>query len=509
MTRLRFLPPLLVAVFATLQLYRSPWSASNLEVVPDAVEYAIGAHRLATLHRYDIELNGIAYPTHYWPWFPALLAPVYAVAPGEIGNGIVTVLAFAVVAVLAAYAIGDRLSGAWGGAAAAVALTQCRLFAGHARFVLTDVPAVALALVGCVLFLRMRERAWRRDWLLAGAVAALAGALRGVAIVIAVPFLFLALRRRRPIRDLATLLAPTALLAVATAAYNHATFGDWRRSGYQFWWPVPCDYPNLLFSIDYLGGNLRSLASGRAVAAAALGAAGVAALLARRATALRPVLAYSAVVAGGVTATHLVYFYPSLRFHLLAISVLYVLAGAGIAALLPRAIARRTGVLAALLALALLAPRPRDPAPQRRLVAAAIARATPPDAVVVSGIEPVYLEYFIARGTQRRVVPASRAVEYASKAIAPRRVARPDPPPHGATDHRAEGLLRGGARDVVPFTADEAGDAIAGWVRSGVPVYLDASFLPPGFSYESVLGSALGLEPFAAHPWLARLAVRR
>ena len=38
----------LVALVAAWRLWRSPWSASNLEIVPDSVEYAVAADRVAT-----------------------------------------------------------------------------------------------------------------------------------------------------------------------------------------------------------------------------------------------------------------------------------------------------------------------------------------------------------------------------------------------------------------------------------------------------------------------------
>jgi hypothetical protein len=63
---------LLVAItlFAATHLYRSPQSASDLEITPDSVEYAIGAQRLVTQGRFDIEINTGSLPFPATPpWF--------------------------------------------------------------------------------------------------------------------------------------------------------------------------------------------------------------------------------------------------------------------------------------------------------------------------------------------------------------------------------------------------------------------------------------------------------
>ena len=87
---------LLVLLLAGWTLWRSPWSASNLAIVPDSVEYAIGAQRLVTVGRYDLEIEGVSFPPRYPPWFSALfLAPAYALAPSELGIGILPVLVLA------------------------------------------------------------------------------------------------------------------------------------------------------------------------------------------------------------------------------------------------------------------------------------------------------------------------------------------------------------------------------------------------------------------------------
>lgn len=506
--------PVLVALFAAIHLYRTPWSASDLEIVPDSVECAVAANRIATLGRYDFVIDGTAYPPRYPPGFSLLvLAPVYAIAPGEIGNGILAVLAFAVAAALAAYAIGRRLGGEWAGVGAAFALVLREPFGLHARLVMSDVPACALVLVCAHLFVRMERGARGRDWWVAGGIAAAAAAIRPLSAAAIVPFTVLAIRQRvhagSKIPALAALAAPLALLAAATAIYNQLTFSDWLRSGYHYWCSVPCDDATLTFGVRYLRENLVRFTHVGTPVTIAAGIAGAALFWFRRSPDFAAIVRFALLAALPVTIVHLLYFFPSLRFHMAGLALLSILAGAAIGSLVPRAIAKRGWILAAGLAGSLLFARQPDPLPERRLNAETLALETPRDAVIVSGIDGAYLDYFVARGTERQIVPISRGEQYASKMIAPHRIARLDPPPRDARDHRAPGLLRAGAREVFEFTADERPDRIAELVRAGVPVYLDGSFVPKETRVESVVAPGLALRQVGEHSWLFRFEVAR
>ena len=112
----RWLVPLLLLLLAIPFLYRAPYSASSLEIVPDSVEYAVGAQRIALLGRYDIAINHVAYPPRYAPWFSTdSLADLSWLTRGEMGSGILVVFAFALGGVLALYAVGCRLGAEWSG----------------------------------------------------------------------------------------------------------------------------------------------------------------------------------------------------------------------------------------------------------------------------------------------------------------------------------------------------------------------------------------------------------
>jgi 4-amino-4-deoxy-L-arabinose transferase-like glycosyltransferase len=498
---------------AATRLSRSPWRASDLAIVPDSGEYAVGAQRFATLGRYDIEIAGVAYPPRYPPWFSvAVLAPAYWVAPAEIGAGIVPVLLFALAGVWAAFRIGRRLAGEWGGAASAAVLACDMTYGTLSREIMSDVPAAVLVLWGCDLYLKRSQRPEleRSSWC-AGILGACAGALRVESLAVLLPFVVRAARERegRALR-LLSLLWPSLVLAGATALVQHAAFGDWRRNGYMFWCPVPCDYPRLAFSLENLSMNLKAASHPWLFAPAILGAVGAASLLARGSAPAARLLAFAALAALPGSLVHLFFFFPQTRFNLPLVVLACAIGGAGTVALLPEPWRRRAWFGSVLLGLVPLAlPRLPEEEPNRRIIADALAKATPEDAVIVSAIDAVYLEPLVIRGTRRRVVPVSRKVEYASKAVAWKRVDPLDPPARGPLDHRAPGLFRGGAVDVCAFTADEKPELLAAWVREGVPVYVDRSFLPMQFPKREVEALGLELVKDPERPWLSRLAPRR
>lgn len=505
------LPTILLA-FAGVRLHRSPWFASNLAVIPDTVEYAVGAQRFATLGHYDLVIDGVAYPPHSPPWFSVLfLSPAYLVAPNELGAGIVVVFLFSLAGILAAFAIGRRLAGDFGGAAAGVALACSGTYRTYSREIMTDVPAVALGLCAAWLFLDLRERDRRLGmWLFAGILCAAAQAMRSESLALLLPFAWIAIRGRRRLGPrLVALGTPCAVVAIATAVYNQATFGDWRRTGYQFWTPVPWDYRELLFSTEYLAANLQTLTAPWVLPWIAAGAVGTVVLALRRNARLGPTLLFLLLAGVLPSLAHLFFFHARDRFYLLPIAFACALGGAGIGSLVPEVIRRRAWFAAAAIPLALvLVPRRPDGPPVRRMVADALAAETPQDAVIVSSIDPVCLEPTVVRGTSRRIVPMSRRVEYASKAVAWKRIPRVDPPPTGPTDHRAPGLFAGGARDVCPFTADEDPARLSRMVRDGIPVFVEIGSAPAGISLERVVPGDLTILPHARHPWLGRLRLR-
>jgi hypothetical protein len=502
-----WLPLLLLLAVAAAYLYCPAVTASNLSTVPDAVEYATAARRLAVLGRYDIPIGHSAYPPRYPPGFPALvLAPVYRLFPDDLGNGVYAVWCCGLICVGAAWAIGRRIGGPWGGVLAGLAVLGTPEMRHSSRDIMSDVPALALGLITLALWMRVCDR-WRwSDLALAGVSIGAAYTMRVVYLAMWLPFAAAAVRRgKEGLPGLAALSFPVALAVAAIGVYNAHTFGQWSRTGYSYWCAVPYDYLWLTFSPAYIRANLASLATTRVAMSAAAGLAGALLLRSREPAALRRLAIFLALGAGPVEVAQLLYFAPGVRFHFLALAGLAILAGGAAGRCVPARFHRHAWAPAALaLPLAVwIAGRP-DPPSLRRVAAEAIAASTPRNAVIVTAIDAVFLDPYLMPGSDRIIVPVARDVEYASKLITPRRISPLEPPPRSAIDHRAVALLRGGAIDPFPYTAEESPERIAEWIRQGRPVYVDHSFTAAR-GFWSRPNPAFIEEPVEGLPWLRRL----
>ena len=129
--------------------------------------------------------------------------------------------------------------------------------------------------------------------------------------------------------------------------------------------------------------------------------------------------------------------------------------------------------------------------------------------MIVTSLDPVYLEPLVLRGTRRVVIPENRAVAFASRVVTPVRIDAPIPPPTDANDHRCPGLLAGGAREVVAFTADEKPERIAEWVRAGRPVFVDTSLDSRTKTLERLRAQGLAWSRVSETHGLVRLYARR
>lgn len=482
---------LILLATAAVWFYRAPYKASGLEVPPDTVEYALAPLQLLETGHYEIILEGRPLPPRYPPWFSVIvIAPAYLLLGHDPGNAILPITLTAVLGVFFAWAIGRRITNSsLGGIFAGLALLAVPTYNLWASQVMSDVPSIAVMLGACLLYLHVLDRlpsAWRDFF--AGLLVAIAMLFRPVFAAMALPFVLAFWRQRKIfLRRTAIFLIPLVSAAIGTALYNRATFGSPWRNGYHFWTPVPSDYPNLTFSLDYVQTNLWVLTH---TAFPIFFAIALLAWIIARMTPRKNALSASrqgllqlvfffVLTAGPIVAFHLLYFFPTDRFQLPVLAGTAVITGCIVALLFEeRWLSLLKLVLPTLLlmAIAYRITTP-EPPPARRLAADEIRQHTPANAIVISAIDPVYLERMAASGSARRIVPLSRRVEYASKLLAPRRIEHPDPPPVNWHDHRAIGLVRGGAEEAVRFVASEQVENLAARARAGTPIFLDASFL--------------------------------
>lgn len=483
-------PLLALLLIAAVWLYRTPYSASDLELLPDSVEYALAPLQLLETGRYEIMVEGRGLPPRYPPWFPVLvILPAYLLFGHEPGNAILPITLLAVAGVGLAYAIGKRISLTAGGVLAALVFLTVPSYGHWAAKVMTDVPCTVLMLGACLLFLHLRAGSGDpRLYFAAGVLVAVTTSFRPVFASMLLPFLVAIVTQRKNLfLRTGALLTPMAAAAAATFTYNAATFGSPFRNGYKFWLPAPMDYPSMVFSLSHIRANLTVIGL---IGVPVLIVAFVAAIFLARTfkpvafaasrESFRGALLFFVLTAGPILLFHLSYFFPDDRFYLPILAGLAVLTGSILGLVIGPG--RETALKVLLLVVFLIAAGARvaPPAanPSRRLAADQVRQQTPENAVIISGIDPVYLARLAGRGSARRIVPISRNVEFAWALLLRKRVDDPRVSLSKWPDLRpALELLRPHAEEAVHFVASERLDELAAEISRGTPVFLETEFV--------------------------------
>lgn len=488
-----FLFPVLVLIIASAAFFRPPSNASNLDIVPDSVEYTTGAWRLANGDGYHIEVNGKDYPPRYPPWFSAIaLSPSFLLFGNEPGNALLSVFALSMIGILAAYKTGALIGGHTAGFMAAAMVAILPEYNAYSRQIMSDAPATALVLLLGFMFLLFyrTQNANTAKWLAAGVVAAIAASFRITMISLLVPFTLLAVKKqnsfkpRRALRLLA-LYAPLAALLLATAQYNNRVFDSPFRNGYNFWCPIPYDFFLLTWAASYLPQNIMVLFGSSA--AFLIPSIAILWLLQKRKVRESdrsdtvPSTTYwlFLLTAGGLPAAlHLFYFFSEVRFYLPLLAPLAVITGIYLAGIMETYVQDKLRIAAIMLlfvglftAFALRA----HPEPHRKTAADCIRQYTPPDCMVIASIDPVYLEFMVCRDSTRKILPLSRNVEYASKVVSKTDISKHMPPPTSPSSHRNENLKAHGAEEVFERTAEDSMLDIKAQLQNGREVFLDAT----------------------------------
>ncbi len=488
---IRWVVPLAIAIVTAVMCFRSPYNASDMEVVPDSVEYCAGAYNILAGGQYQIEIENQWYPPRYPPWFSSIFVmPCYVLAPLHLGGPIIMVLIMSILAVLMAYRIGNRISGTGGGLLSAALLLLLPVFRTSAMNIMTDIPCTALCLAAASLYLEFNKESTISKWLVAGLVCALSASLRPLTVFLCVPFILIAIKHRsaHSFKKWGALLAPSIIMGCLTLFYNHRTFGSALRNGYHYWCAVPYDYFSLTFGIRNISVNAAHLLLGSAFIIpifllffllwAKCGDSHTNADHARDPA--HRFLFFCVVSMTPLTVLHLLYFFQEQRFFLpmLAFSCAFTGAIGGVFFRLESA--RRTLLTLSLLVAACTVIWIRTPPhiPHRRHAAERIDQYVPDKATVISAIDPAYLA-LVLRHRTIYFLPVSRTVEYASKAIVPIKIKHLDPAPQGSSDHRAAALMARGAEDSIRWTADEILSAVIAMSQSGREYYVDTGGITP------------------------------
>ena len=435
-----------------------------MAIVPDGLEYSMGCASLMESGRYGIWLNGVFHPSRYLPWFSSMIClPAVRLFHGDIFAAIYSIWFCAAGAVLTAFLLG-RKNGTWmTGLCAASLFFLSPLLHVMLQLVATEIPYIFFLFLMLAIWLKITEKNGI-SWFLVTAYAVLtacAGAIRSSAFpMLILPWGFYILRVpwRKKIMLTALLLTPACLVLSGGFLYNLSAFGSGFRNGYQYWCPVPYDYPSLVFSLSYIRNNVEDLYSYEffPVLVCEVLLIGLALLfhrkkeepfyLARKRIFTGEVL-FASVQGAVLILLYMPYFFRSgFRFFMPLEALLALPAVTAVEVLLQKKRLLLHGGMVLLLCLGIWKTATHR---TYRFKAANEAenfkladQFLPEDAVLISNSSCALAEYYFVKRTARRYVPLSRDQEYVNKVVAPVSAGPLDPPPAGPVDHLTEALLR-------------------------------------------------------------------
>ena len=240
-------------LLAWLGYFATPRFAANLP--QDSVDFAVPAVNLLERGRLAVSAYGHDFPSAHPFGTSLLLLPSYLVLGHFLGNGVYSLFCCAFGTIALTYAIGARLGGRLCGCLAALFLIANYGFWQYSQKIMSEVPSVFLATAALALLLASRHR--KRAalmWLAAGGVLGFAITVRYDNILLLAPSLLLlpwedtGWERMRRAGLFAVGLAP---FIITLAAYNQVTFGSPWRTSYRYW-GLAGNASQPLFSAEYV-----------------------------------------------------------------------------------------------------------------------------------------------------------------------------------------------------------------------------------------------------------------
>ncbi len=233
--------------FATTQF------AANLP--QDGVDFAVPAVNLLERGRLAVSAYGHDFPSAHPFGTSLLLLPSYMVLGHFLGNGIYSLFCCALGTIALTYVVGKWLGGRVCGCVAALFLITNYGFWQYSQKIMSEVPSVSLATAVLALLLSSRNR--KRPallWLVAGAVLGFAITVRYDNILLLAPAGLLLpwedtwRERLQRVGSLAIGLAPFIVLLIL---YHQVTFGRPWRTSYRYW-GLAGTVTQPLFSAEYI-----------------------------------------------------------------------------------------------------------------------------------------------------------------------------------------------------------------------------------------------------------------
>jgi hypothetical protein len=470
----------------------------SLAIPPDSNEYAIGLANLFEHGKFGFTLNGEWYPSRYAPWFSLFcLTPAYFVFGGDVLSLHWAVLAFALAFLVASYKMGRVVGlGRWSYVCAVLPLFIPD-FVFYSRMIMTEIPYTAILALSALAFVRFanEERPSLVLCLGCGALVAWGGAVRATALPMLGLFALAALLKKsgwgRRSLYVAIMSFPVMLYEIANLAYNTCVFGSPFRSGYNYWVPVPCDYPEMMFNVDNAMANLSEYVHEPVTLVALALACAVATVsilvLTGRFGGVRGqknfilISAYILFQGLAFVALYIGYYWGDVRFFLPFMLCLLPLSLKAIMIALGGSSLVRRVVLMVVLLLSVFGFRYMVPLYSRmtwsypfRIFEAAMTRKVLPDgAVAIQDGSPLLIDWFGSKEKTTELFPVSRYLDYVNAMVAPSPITKLGPGPTSWQQVVVPELIASGAcRLPIQETLAEDPNRVGRLLASGRRVFL-------------------------------------
>ena len=464
-----------IAVLALAYWLRAtdPYYISDLPIVPDSAQYAVGGYNLAHGKGLWIYINDSKLPLNYPCGFPMILALFYLTTGAALHSAIYVVLAFGLTSILLAYLFARGVFGPFVALVSALLLTVAPLYVGYSQVLISDMVSNTFIVAGLWLAwsAAARERRSTPVWILAGTCCGFSATVHMLSGITVVPLCVACVcgargRLRDGIRLLACALGGFIVGFSPVLIYNLMALGSVRTTGYDYWARWGEGQRN--FSISYALSNtaVSERGDGRSnvtyylwhflglswptffapyfPGVLLLACIGASAFMGKWGRLKLVGFCFASMSVSLVIATLLVLFFYSFqmsKFFLPVVPFICVLAALGVVTLLnvfkdSSIKGRLLRIPVALLILVAVwgCARPFMGGESAHHAPTwwyegleTLNRIAPQDAVLISGIDGVYVTHYFIEGTRRTYVPISREVEYIRQRNLPIPVAVEDP----------------------------------------------------------------------------------
>ncbi len=228
-----------------------PDAQGDLYPLPDAIQYTVSAQNIAQGKGYVVELAGRVHPPRYPIGFPLSLAPVFLLG-GEFRHAAIAVFLYAMLFFLPLGLVAWRFFGQGAAFWTILFAGFSPVFVQHSSMIMSE--SLSLLMIGTIFAIELLGSRGRRNYFCLGLLGGFAALVRYTGLMALIPTGLRALKEktwRARLTAIGTLAIGVAIFLAPTLCFNAQSYGDLFRNGYHYWQPERYENPGFTFGIDY------------------------------------------------------------------------------------------------------------------------------------------------------------------------------------------------------------------------------------------------------------------